>query len=345
MKSFMKNFKKNSIILLIITLIVLICVLKDDFGNIVETLRGASIIWLLVAAACYFVGLAFEAKAYQEIINEYQYDYSFGKAYRMLIITKFFNGITPFSSGGQPMQVYMLKKDGIRITKATNIIIQNFIIYQAALVTIGLAAIVINYRFGLFAEVSILKQLVTIGFIVNTLVMLGLIVISFSNKFNHFIVKTIIGILSKLRIVKNKEEKLSKWYEKVDDFHEGAEYLKSNKLLCIRTFMYNIICLVLNYVMPYFVILALSKGATIEATPIKTICSSAYVLIMGAFVPIPGASGGIEYGYLQFFGNFVKGTLLKASLLIWRTFSYYLPIIIGGILFNMRTKRGEDECE
>lgn len=340
----MKSLKKNSIILLIITVAVLVCVLKDDFGNIVNTLSGANYGWIIIALLCFFVGIGFEAKAYQEIIQGYEYEYTFKKSYRMLLITKFFNGITPFSSGGQPMQIYMLKKDGIRLTKATNIIIQNFIIYQAALVIFGIIAILINNSLKLFTEVNLLKQLVTIGFLINTLVMVGLVVISFSSKFNHFIVNKSISILSKFKLVKDKEKTLAKWREKVDDFHEGAEYLKKNKMLCFRTFIYNMIYLTLNYVMPYFVILALASTST-DATPLKTICASAYVLIMGSFVPIPGASGGIEYGYLRFFGNFITGTLLKASLLIWRTISYYLPMLVGGILFNINTKRGDDKCE
>lgn len=340
----MKSLKKNSIILLIITVAVLVCVLKDDFGNIVNTLSGANYGWIIIALLCFFVGIGFEAKSYQEIIQGYEYEYTFKKSYRMLLITKFFNGITPFSSGGQPMQIYMLKKDGVRLTKATNIIIQNFIIYQAALVIFGIIAILINNSLKLFTEVTLLKQLVTIGFLINTLVMVGLVVISFSSKFNHFIVNKSISILSKFKLVKDKEKTLAKWREKVDDFHEGAEYLKKNKMLCFRTFIYNMIYLTLNYVMPYFVILALASTST-DATPLKTICASAYVLIMGSFVPIPGASGGIEYGYLRFFGNFITGTLLKASLLIWRTISYYLPMLVGGVLFNINTKRGDDKCE
>jgi len=334
----MKNLKKNSIILLLITVIVLFCVLKDDFPSIIETLKNVNHLWLIVALSCFFIALGFEAKAYQEIIEGYQYDYTFKKAYKMLIITKFFNGITPFSSGGQPMQIYMLKKDGVRLTKATNIIIQNFIIYQAALVLLGIVAIVTNYYLKIFTEVTLLKQLVTVGFLINTLVMVGLIVISFSSKFNHFIISKSISILSKLKLIKNKEEKQEKWREKVDDFHEGTEYLKENKLLCLRAFVYNIIYLTLTYLMPYFVILALAKTVPADVTPIKVICASAYVLIMGSFVPIPGASGGIEFGYFKFFGNFIKGSILKASLLIWRTISYYLPMIIGGILFSINTK-------
>ena len=172
--------------------------------------------------------------------------------------------------------------------------------------------------------------------------MLCLVVVSFSNRFNHFLLNKGTWFLNKIRIVKDKDKFLEKWSEKVDDFHEGAEYLKKNKLLCLRTFIYNLCYLGLVYVMPFFVILALSHGQMENVTWVKSMVASAYVLIIGSFVPIPGASGGIEFGYFQFFGNFIKGSLLRASLLVWRSISYYLPMILGAVLFNINTKRDEE---
>lgn len=330
----MKNFKKNSIILVLITLLILFLILKDDFNNTVHELVNANFLFIILAFICLLLMFVFDGLAYYKIIKSYDQNYSFIKVLRMLIITKFFNGITPFSTGGQPMQVYMLKKDGFRLTKASNIIIQNFIIYQAALVLYGLIAMAINAKFNYFKNITLLKDLIILGFLINTGVMIGLFIISFSNKFNHFIVNKSINILSKLKLVKDKETTLNKWNERVDDFHEGATFLKNNKLLCLESFIYNLLSLTAIYVMPYFVIMAL--GNVNDVTPLKSIVSSAYILIIGSFVPIPGASGGIEYGYLQFFGSFIKGGILKASLLIWRFISYYFPMIIGAIVFNLK---------
>ena len=337
----MKNLKKNSIFLLLITAVVIVFVLKDDFPSIMEALAKSNMLYLLVALLIFAIALLFEAKAYQEIIEEYNHKYTLLQAYKMLIITKFFNGITPFSSGGQPMQVYLLKKDGIRITKATNIIIQNFIIYQAALVSVGLFAVLYNHFFPIFKEVTLLKQLVLIGFIMNILVMIALIIISISSKFNRFILRKTIWLLAKLHVVKDKDKVLAKWEERVNDFHEGTDYLKRNPMLCVRTYIYNIIYLILAYSMPFFVVLGLNHGYLEGASIIKVVVANAYVSVMGAFVPIPGASGGIEFGYFKFFGNFIKGPLLKASLLIWRTISYYIPMVVGGLLFNAHMKRDE----
>ena len=68
---------------------------------------------------------------------------------------------------------------------------------------------------------------------------------------------------------------------------------------------------------------------------VNTACSSAYVMVVGSFVPIPGASGGIEYSFTQFFGNFLPKTKVNTVLLVWRFITYYLGMIIGAVLFNL----------
>ena len=69
-----------------------------------------------------------------------------------------------------------------------------------------------------------------------------------------------------------------------------------------------------------------------------SIVASAYVMLMGSFVPIPGGSGGLEYGFIAFFGNFLVGSKLTAIMLIWRFITYYLGMIVGAIAMNIKEK-------
>ena len=97
--------------------------------------------------------------------------------------------------------------------------------------------------------------------------------------------------------------------------------------------MGSLLCL---YIVPFFVLCGM--GDTTSMDMIETLVSSAYVYLIGAFVPIPGASGGIEYGFTQFFGNFLEGSIVSAMLIVWRFITYYLGVIIGGIIFNIRER-------
>lgn len=119
--------------------------------------------------------------------------------------------------------------------------------------------------------------------------------------------------------------------------------MSKNKKLSIIGIFLNILSLGFLYLIPLFVLFSMGDFTSLNVA--DTITASAYIYLIGAFVPIPGASGGIEFGYLKFFGNFVTGSLLKASLLIWRSVSYYLPMIIGGVLFSTNTRKEDIKCE
>lgn len=326
-----KKLRKNAVILFIVLILVLYFVLKDNFANILTALLEVDLKWLFIAFLLALAYLFFQACSCHMITKEYSKKIKFKDIFSLTIITQFFNGITPFSSGGQPMEVYYLNKLGIKPTCGTNIILQKFILYQMALVTHGIIAIALNYKFHFFAEVPILRQLTLIGFIINSLVAVILLFISFSTKFNNFVIKLAISLLSKLKVVKNKEKTIETWEKRLSEFHSSAELLKNKKSLFIKGYLYNFVGLLAFYLVPLFVIYSVGN---FNINFIEAVSASAYVLIIGAFVPIPGGSGGIEYGFMQFFGNFVHGPVLSASLLIWRFITYYLPMIFGAITIS-----------
>ena len=72
---------------------------------------------------------------------------------------------------------------------------------------------------------------------------------------------------------------------------------------------------------------------------VEGIVASSYTMLMGAFVPIPGGTGGLEYGYMQFFGEMVTGPALNASMLLWRSITYYLGMVVGAIALNIKIKK------
>ncbi len=330
----MKKMKVNGLILALITMLVLFFVLKDNFLDVMAVIGNANWLWLVFAFLIMLAYSTLQSLSLHNIILEYHPKYKFTRTLQLILITHFFNGITPFSTGGQPLEIYLLSKDGIRATKGTNIIMQNFILYQLALVILGLLALFFNYQFHIFKDLPVMSSLILFGFIINTAVMVGIFIISFGTRFNKFVVNVVIKLLAKLKIVKNKQKAIERWNERCDDFHEGATFLKENKMVCVKGFIYNFLSLVLLYSIPYFVFLAFHAGSNVNL--LTTIVSSAYVMVIGAFVPIPGASGGIEYGFLQFFGTFIQGPVLSAVLLLWRFITYYLPMLLGGILLSLR---------
>ena len=113
--------------------------------------------------------------------------------------------------------------------------------------------------------------------------------------------------------------------------------LLKRKKLFILGVIYNLLSLGFLYTIPLFITYSMHDFTSLNV--LDTLTSSAYVLLMGAFVPIPGASGGIEYGYMKFFGNFLSKTKTSATLVIWRFITYYFGMILGMIVFNMDERK------
>ena len=330
-----KSMSKNAIIILVITVIVMYILLKDHFMGIVKILNNLDLKYIVIALIIFIFSLFLKAYVSYLSVNEKK-KYSVLDAFKHTLIVQLFNGITPFSTGGQPMEIYMLSKHDISVSKSTNIVLQNFIFYQLALVIVGMVAVIFNAVYGIFPKVHLLKELILVGFIINTLVAIIIVFISISKKFTKLCLNIIIHILNKLRVVKDKEKAINKWNKSLTEFHESAKVIRDNKRLLIVGIWLNIISLLCLYITPLFIAFSMRNYTSLNI--ITTLTASAYVLIIGSFVPIPGASGGIEYGFLSFFGNFFKTSMTNAILLVWRFITYYMPMILGAIVLFYHEK-------
>ena len=329
----MKNIKKNSIILLLITIIVLVYILKDNFVDIINELLKMKVSFLIIAIVFIIIYWLLKALSIYIIARKYSDKIKLKKLFSLTVITQFFNGVTPFSTGGQPMQIYMLNKNNISVAKSTNIVLQDFIVYQIALVLYGVFAIITNIKLNLFVNTVYLNKLVVLGFVINTIVCIVVFLICFSKSISKVIILLVIKIGKFIRIIKDEEKINEKLTLKTEEFQTSAMMYIKNKKLFFTGIVINILALTIFYSIPF--ILFKGMGIISDMTLLTVIITSAYVLLIGSFVPIPGGSLGIEYAFLVFFGNFIFGTELSALLLIWRFITYYFGIILGGLIFNI----------
>lgn len=335
----MKKKIFNYLLLASVTIIVLYFSLKDNYKEIMDVVITLDIKWLLVGfflISCYWF---FKAIALKSIIKKFKPGYRFRTAFKFILQINFFNAITPFSSGGQPFEIYYLKKDNIKLADVTTIVIEQFVVYQVALVSLGLIAIGANQIFHIFPSNSVLKNLVTIGFIINTLVTVVLFMLAFTTKTNKFIVEKFVNLGYKLKLIKNKDKKLEKINNYINDLHDGTKKLLENKKSFIFMILANFVGLVCLYLVPLSILYA--TGDYNSFNGLESVVASAYVMLIGSFVPIPGGTGGLEYGFINFYGNFIKGSVLTAIMITWRFITYYIPMIIGAIAVNIK-KRVEE---
>ncbi|MGM9850282.1 MAG: YbhN family protein [Bacilli bacterium] len=328
--------KLNILLLIVVTIIVLYISLKDNFFEVINGLTKLNLFWIVIALIFVMGYYFFRTLSLHTFVTKFK-NIPFNKIFKIVFITQFFDGITPSSSGGQPYQIYAFKKENIHLVDATNIAIQNFIVYQIALVLLGLIAVILNKYLNLFNQLGIIKNLIMLGFIINVIVIVGLFSLAFMKKLNKIIMKLIVKILAKLKIIKASEKIIDKLNESIEEFHEGAKTLLKNKKDFIKTIFFNFVALLLFYSIPVIIIFGLGDYQSINV--LESIIASAHVMLIGTFIPIPGATGGLEYAFTQFYGVFITGSTLTLVMLLWRSLTYYLGVIIGGVLLNIRKKR------
>ena len=146
----MKSKKLSGIILLVLTAIVIYILLKDSYHDIINAIIHVNILWIIIATILYLIYLLLQTIPFYDFVKLYSKKVSFSYMFYIIIVTNFFNGITPLATGGQPLQVYELHKKDISIVDSTNAVIQNSIIFQISVVLWSFIAIFINYTFKLF---------------------------------------------------------------------------------------------------------------------------------------------------------------------------------------------------
>lgn len=324
--------------LFLLTILVLYFLLKDDFSTIISEILSANIFLLIVAFVFAMLYWLFKSIVLYNFARKFNANYSFKSAFRMQAITQFFNAVTPFSSGGQPFQIYSLKKNGLTISNATNVTIEEFVVYQISLVFLGILAIFGNHIFNVFPYDGVLSKLVLLGFSINTLVIIILFIIAFGKKSNKFLIKVAINILTFFKIVKDRDKTLENWGNYINNFHAGAKILIANKKEFALNILYSFLGLVCLYIVPLWILF--SMGDFTSFTVLQSITASAYVMLIGSFVPLPGGTGGIEYGFIKFFGVFIiSDSKLRALMLLWRFITFYMGIILGGIALNIKERK------
>lgn len=333
----MKKFKRNSIIILLVTVILMWYILKDNLSDSIKLLLNANYGLLVICFLVYIIYFLLESFVMKKLIDQYNKKYTFKNAARLNIYTKFFNGITPFGTGGQPLQVYELHREGLPISKGTIFIVENFIVYQSSVLIITLLGLITNFFLKFIYISTFLTILLCIGLVINFSLIVVVFLMSLSKSTNKKIVLFIVKLLHKIKLVKNVEEKSKRLEEICMEYYDAYQLLMKNKLRLAKLIGCEIVTLAVWFMLPYFIFLAL--GWPIDLNMFITIFITSFVTTVGSFVPIPGGSGGIEYAFIGFFTYFTDKSYVASAVIIWRFINYYLPMVLGAVIYNLKNNK------
>lgn len=331
----MKKRTINILIIVVFTLIVLYFSLKDNYKEIIDSILNADIRWLFISYLLVLSYTFLKSIVTNDIINSFK-KYGIKKTFSLQLMTFFFNAVTPFSTGGQPFQVYVLKKNKLTLSEGTNVVIQESIIHQIAIIIVGFLTIIINQIFNICPIEGIIFAFLIIGFLANLLVLLLLFAISYGKKIDKLLIGWCVNLLTFLRIVKDKNKQIDKLNKSIENFNVNAKLLTSNKKKFIKLILINCLAFMCLYIVPLTVLFSLGNYSGFDG--ITAIVLVSFVSIISSYIPLPGGIGGQEYLFVTLFGFYLQKPILSTLMLLWRFITYYLPMIVGAIIFNIKQK-------
>ena len=335
-----KTIIKNSLFALSLLVVVMVVIFSiNDLKLIVEAFKRIQIEYIIYSFILILLYWFFWAVSLFLIIKKYKTKISDLDNFLISSCDLFFNGITPFSSGGQPFQVYFMHRGGMKSSQATSAVMSKMIIYQIAIIFLGAIALFIGYE-RVFNENNVFTVFVIIGFVINTSILIILILSSTSIKVKKWLLK-LFNVIGKVKILsKFINSKNQKFEVFLDDFQVSFIQLFKNPLKLYFSLLSQIVSLLIMYFIPVLLLMSMNIEITFNEM-IYVVSLSALNYTFMSYIPTPGASLGAEFGFqtlLLTISN-VTSNIAVTVVLLWRLFTYYLSMLYGFLCYLVLEKR------
>ena len=253
-------------------------------------------------------------------------------AVKIAMMGFYYNLVTPFASGSQPMQIYALNKYDINLSKSIAIVTNKTVLFQTV-VTIYSAVIIFLNIEVLKNELPSMLVLMSIGMVMNIVSLLGGMLILLTPNTMKIIVKVIVNILYRLNIFKSLNKKIHTINKFIDEYSYSIKLFIKNKKALFLSIILTIIQLTVFFSISYCVY----KAFNLNGLSLFEVLSLQVFLYMSVSpIPTPGNVGANEVAFLTIFANVFPGNIIGYSVFLYSIYVYYFLVVVCG-LFTIHT--------
>lgn len=326
-----KNTKKvvlNTIIFIAIFLLTIYGVFNgEDLGEVKEDILACNYYQLIPAVLCVFIFIWCESVIIWFLMRSYGIKLRKTECFLYSSVGFFFSSVTPSATGGQPMQVYFMKKKQIPIPISTVILMIVTITYKLVLVVIGLGILIFAREFAdtYMGDIMIVFYL---GLILNVICIAILIILVFHQTLAQKMAVLFIRLLEKLHLLKKRRNRINKLIDSMDLYRDTAVYVRQHIGRMALIFVFTFFQRCMLFAVTWFVYKALGLSGT---SFVSVMALQAVISVSVDMLPLPGGMGISESMFLRLFLPVFGETLLLPGLVLSRGIGYYSQLIISAI--------------
>ena len=343
---------KSKIINVLVLVVLMACtfyfLLKDqEIDELWLCIKSANKLWLLVGLLCITLFICLESVIIHYIMNALLYSVNLLHCIKYSFIGFFVSAITPSSTGGQPAQMYFMKKDGISVSVSSLVMMVVTVAYKAALLFIAFIMLFAENDF-VMSHIKGIEFILIFGIVVNVFMIVLLMLIIFKQSLAKRMCGKIILFLGAHRLIKNPDGKLRKMIKSISKYDRGAAFLKEHKRMFINIFLITLLQRMMYFLVTYAVYRSFDlteSGAVKGCGPFEIITLQLIITLAVDNLPWPGGMGVNEGIFMLFFSEIFTPAYVTAGLMLTRGFNYYFIILAGGMvtaLAKFMTRKNTD---
>lgn len=297
----------------------------EDLGRLLKSIEHARLRWIGPAVALVLFFIWAESHILWWSFRPFNIRVSAFRCFLFSSVGFFFSCITPSASGGQPMQLYYMKKANIPISTGTAILMLVTITYKFVLVVWGLG-LLIFWRTETASYMGMTLPLLYLGIALNIFSVTSMSIMLFWQGVMEKLVAWTAILLEKLRFMRGRN--LPKRFEAMAERYRGAaETLRHHPLLIIKIILLTFVQRIALFAVTCFVCLAFRRGGSVL---LHALLLQGCIAVCVDMLPLPGGMGVSERLFLQLFPP-IFGTMLLPGMILSRGISYYSQLLLSAL--------------
>lgn len=300
----------------------------EDLGKSIRIIRGVKKIYLLPAVACVVFFIWGESIIIHYLMRTLGTRLKKWTCFLFSSIGFFFSCITPSATGGQPAQIYYMRRKNIPIPVATLVLMIVTITYKAVLVLVGLAIIVFGQGF-MHRYLTGILPVFYLGIMLNVLCVGFMLILVFHTTLAQSLMEKGLGFLEKLHLVHYKQSRHEKLNAAMEKYKETAVYFKTHKHVVLIVLAITFAQRFALFLSTYFVYLAFDLSDYAVGTIVML---QAVISIAVDMLPLPGGMGISEKLFLTIFVPVFGAQLVLPGMILSRALSYYTELLLSALL-------------
>ena len=333
MKNLLKRNKKNIfngsflIILFMITLYYVFHGSGDSLSEVWAKMQMADPVWVVLSVIFIVLFIYGESHIIHYLFGTFGIRTRRFTCFLYSCAGFFFSCITPSATGGQPAQIYYMKKKKIPIPVSTQVLLIVTIMYKLVLVLLGLGIAIFGQSF-IHTYIDDVQWVFYLGLVLNVVCVAGMVLFAFHPSLAKAFVVNGSRLLERMKFLRHKKSREEKLAASMEKYNQTADYMVGHFGMLVVVFIITVVQRFSLFAATWFVYKAFGLSGS---------SSWLIILMQGAIavavdmLPLPGGMGISEKLFMEMFLPIFGSTLLLPGMILSRGLGYYTELIISAI--------------